>query len=102
MSGAFYPVQRCENESNWNETTLVMRQEYLKSENGAKIPIFHAELLGDTDKHFIVVASEKAKSALLMSFSVMTLYVSVVLVIGRLIRGVISGIWSVLFFRDLL
>lgn len=91
MSGALYPVQRCQNESNWNETTLVMMQDCLTSENGTRIPIFHAELLGNQGEHYIYVASEKAKSALLMSFSVMTLYVSVVLVIGRLIRGVISG-----------
>ena len=54
-----------------------------------KIPMFHCAV--NDPELFIVTASEKSTSAFLMDFSVLTLYLSVILVIGSYIREYISG-----------
>ncbi len=63
---------------------------YFEVSNGTQsVPMFSAKTA--SRQLAILVASEKSRSSFLADYSVITLYLSVVLVIGRLIRGFVAG-----------
>jgi len=67
-------------------------------QSNEQIPIFLTRL--PEGEETIVTISEKARSAFLMGYSIITLYVSVIFVAGRLIRGFIYGIFNNLYTKN--
>ena len=85
---------------NWQSTKesnmdlkLELSLEKFTNENNGKnstpILVFHAKNIGEKLSLFVV--SEKSRSSVFAGYSIITLYISVVLVVGKLIRGVFSG-----------
>lgn len=53
------------------------------------------------DKSGLFAISDKAKSSMFAGSSIITLYISVVLVVGKLIRGVFSGTYYKIIYEDM-
>lgn len=82
--------------------SITISQVTLYSKNSdVEIPMFHCAVVDP--ELFIITASDKAESPFLMDFSVFTLYLSVILVIGKFIRDFISGCFHLfIHFRRIL
>ena len=63
---------------------------FMTDQSKEQIPVFLTRI-PDGEEHVIAI-SEKARSSFLLGYSIITLYISVILVAGRLIRGFIYGI----------
>jgi hypothetical protein len=68
--------------------------------NGS-VPVLLTRIAGDNETVYVI--SEKVRSIYLVNYSIITLYVSVILVIGRVIRGITYGLFISnlrFFFKD--
>ena len=60
-------------------------------ESTERVPVFLTRMPDEVEEWRVVTVSEKARSGFLIEYSIITLYVSVVLVVGRFIRGIFDG-----------
>ncbi len=86
-------VYRCrENASHVHNLTLRPSLSYfIPKKYSEEVPVFLTRMPDEVERWRIVTVSEKARSGILIEYSIITLYVSVVLVVGRFIRGIFYG-----------
>jgi len=93
-------VDQCwENEMYAWDLTLTLTYKTVKLSDNKIIPIFNAVI--DADHIYLVVVSEKSRTSIFAGYSIITLYVSVIFVIGRLLRGFLSGAAFKILYEDM-
>eukprot|EP00826_Nyctotherus_ovalis_P060858 TRINITY_DN8592_c0_g1_i2.p1 TRINITY_DN8592_c0_g1~~TRINITY_DN8592_c0_g1_i2.p1 ORF type:complete len:147 (+),score=43.45 TRINITY_DN8592_c0_g1_i2:436-876(+) len=79
------------------ELTLELKQ--FNDAKGGKLLMLNA--YNNLDKSGLFAISDKAKSSMFAGYSIITLYISVVLVVGKLIRGIFSGTYYKIIYEDM-
>lgn len=100
LESAPSPVENWESyPSIMGNLTLNLTMEYVNTSKGAVVPTFRVEAMASDIKLHVI--SEKSRTSIFAGYSIITLYVSVVLVVGRLLRGMFSGTYYKIVYDDM-